>query len=162
MHQTTNAEGNESFTQRLLSRSMLVLPLAVFGFALSIAGYLIVSKELRYQREGVVVQATVVSKTTRYVQTEERGAVKSYEIYYEFLSPQEGNIQGFGNVGGLTGLNLKEGDTVEVQYLPDDPASSNRVVGSSNWTLGIVLLSIGGVLLLVGLGAGVLGEVDEE
>jgi len=154
MHQTTNAEVNESLAQRLLSRSMLVLPLAVLGFALCIAGYLIVSKELRYQREGVVVQATVVSKTTRYVQTEEQGAVKSYEIDYQFLSPQGQMIHGLGNVGGLIGLNLKEGDALEVQYLPDDPASSNRVFGSGNWTLGIVLLSIGGVFLLVGLVAG--------
>ena len=140
----------------------MVLPLAILGCSLSLGGWLIVSKELRYQRDGVVVQAKVVSIATRYAQTEEQGAVKSYDIYYEFSPPQGQNVQGLGQVGGRVGTNLKEGDAVEVQYLPDDPASSNRILGSNNWTLGVVLLSIGGILLLGSLAAGALGEGDVE
>ena len=100
-----------------------------------IAAFLVVD-ERRFETEGRLVEAMVLTKEIRHVT-------------YRFDTPDHQRFEGHGDVPEATWNALTERGPIQVVYLRDRPAS-NRIAGESKRMLLALFAFLGGFLSLVG------------
>ena len=130
-----------------------------FGLALFLGGGIAVAlgvflglQESRYESEGAEAQGRV---TGREFREDPEDDDHDYILLYEFTPSTGGDrIEGQSEVSAEYWEERQAGHSVEIQYLPDDPAVS-RIAGTGDWlgpilagVLGGVGVAIGAVLLL--------------
>jgi hypothetical protein len=111
---------------------VIVLVLSFFFAALSL-------EERSYEKEGVIVKGTVIGRSGKG------------KWAYKFTTRDGQLLNGTSEVLSATSSRLKEGGTVEIQYLPGSP-QTNRIPGQragyAAWTIMAVIGCASGVVLL--------------
>lgn len=123
------------------------------GSIFAVVGAGMAWNDWRYDKQGVVVEATVVRT---YTTTGSKGS-RYYYVEYQFTA-QDGHVrQSHDKVDRNTWQDLARGSKIRIQYLPSNP-DSNRIPQSSNlWgaigfsAFGGVFGGIGGFLFFRGL-----------
>jgi Protein of unknown function (DUF3592) len=111
-------------------------------------------EERRFTSEALTASGTVVRKevrttTSRRRATGTRTRTQHYDVEYRFAVGDK-TFEGQGAISEDAWRQLREGDSIAVLYLPNDPAV-NRPPGSNRWIPSAMLGAIG--ILLTTLGA---------
>jgi Protein of unknown function (DUF3592) len=160
-----DAPGGEAAEQqatasRLPSRQRAkgtLMPFLRWGFLIfGLVFFRLSCEEGYYEKGGARVQGTVLQKT--YSQGTRRpggrgGSSSKHYVSYRFKTKEGRTIEGRYDVLPDTWQNLKKGDQVTVEYLPDSP-DTNRIPAqrarSLTWTImALVLLVVSGVLFII-------------
>ena len=162
---TLDAAGGESAEQQATATQSpshqpakrTLLPFLRWGFLIfGLVFFRLSCEEGYYEKGGARVQGIVLQKT--YSQgtrsTGGRGGSSSkHYVSYRFTTKEGRTIEGRYDVLPGTWQNLKKGDPVTVEYLPDSP-DTNRIpeqrARSLTWTImALVLLVASGVLFII-------------
>jgi hypothetical protein len=134
-----------SGTSLILFGAVFLLVGAIFLFI----GCSIFLKQERYQRQGVRGQAVTLSKALHRATADTE---TSYEISYRFSIAGGTSYERTESVPVRLWESVEKGSPLTVEYINGEPDSVRVVRGNSDETVGaIVMLSIGGVLALIGL-----------
>lgn len=135
------------------------LPFLVIGISLALRE---VSLEERFAREGQTAQGMVLTKSIRPSSSRRRSSSDPQDwITYRFTTPSGDVVKGSAKVSEEEWDRLVERGPIQVTYLPGEP-HRHRVEGqSSDWVgpvifamLGAIFSSLGGFIVLKGLGRG--------
>jgi hypothetical protein len=143
---------------RLARRSGLCLGGLFFvalGSFFAASGTTKLLSELRYRSAGIHVRGIVTSKSIE--RASGRNSSTSYQVVYRFVTGQGATVEGSDRVDVDQWEELKNGDPLEVVYLPDSPRS-NRSMTTTEMPLALGFAGIGTFVFLVGgvvLAAGV-------
>lgn len=144
-----------SFYQLAKQSKWILIGIIVLG--LSLIFFRLDVEERRYEGEGQRVQGIVLSKAVSRGTSASRGtsSTTSYYVMYKFTTKEGQTIEGKDDVFPNTWRTLKEGGTVEVEYLPNSP-DTNRIPGetaksSTYKNIGRFLFLASAVILLIGL-----------
>jgi hypothetical protein len=114
------------------------------GVGLLGAGLFLLREEMRYADEGERAAGVVVARfTTR------SGKETRYRVNYEFTTAAGQVRAGSDRIGRAAWQNLREGATLEVEYLRSNPGM-NRLAGGRERAVAYILPSVGGVAALAG------------
>lgn len=141
--------GNRSFFRRARRSGLCLSSLffIILGGIFTAAGITMLLPELQYQKSGVRVRATVVSKSIE--KASGRQSSTRYVVAYRFAA-QNGNVlEGNDEVSPDLWEELKKDDPFEVVYLPASP-QSNRGAATTQTPLALGFTGIGAFVLLVG------------
>jgi hypothetical protein len=121
-------------------------------FALVGIGTIFVAKyfialEKRYEREGKTAMGTVTKKDT-YTTTSSHGTGRRrrttrtthYRVYYEFTDAEAHKHSGKDNLSYSRWRELEAGSSIEIQYLPSDPAKNRPLAARHGKTIWFVVL----------------------
>lgn len=100
-------------------------------------------RELRYGRDGIIVDGAVVSKQKRATSREKD------MVRYRFETPWGEEIESQSTVGSTAWESLRERGPIRVQYLLSNPGT-NRPAGEGGWGEPILLVLFGGVFAVIG------------
>jgi hypothetical protein len=117
------------------------------GGIFAVMGGTKLAAELRYQRDGVRAQGTILSKSL-----ERAAAGKSstrYLVTYRFVTLQGAALEASDEVDVDLWEGLNKGEPFEIVYLPRSPGT-NRGVGSTEMPLALGFTGIGAFVVLVG------------
>ena len=134
-----------------------LLPFLRWGFLIfGLVFFRLSCEEGYYEKGGARIQGIVLQKT--YSQGTRRpggrgGSSSKHYVSYRFTTKEGRTIEGRYDVLPGTWQNLKKGDPVIVEYLPDSP-DTNRIpeqrARSLTWTImALVLLVASGVLFII-------------
>jgi hypothetical protein len=115
---------------------------------LFIAGSILLEEE-RYQQQGVRAEAVTMAKALRRATADSETA---YEITYRFSVAEGSSYEQTESVPVHLWESVEEGSPLTVEYVPGEPGSARVVRDSSEEKIvAIVMLSVGGVMALIGL-----------
>ena len=162
---THDAAGGESAEQQATATQSpshqpakrTLLPFLRWGFLIfGLVFFRLSCEEGYYEKGGARVQGTVLQKA--YSQGTRRpggrgGSSSKHYVSYRFKTKEGRTIEGRYDVLPNTWQNLKKGDPVTVEYLPDSP-DTNRIpeqrARSLTWTImALVLLVASAVLFII-------------
>lgn len=136
---------------RLARRSVILwvgVPFFAIGSIFLYFGIQDLFQEHRYQREGIVAQATVLSKSLVRAKRGENSRTK-YLLIYRFTTTAREVIENTNEVPVEEWEHLDEGSSYQVTYLPNSPNAS-RGADQADWDLAIVFTLLGAIFALVG------------
>lgn len=119
-----------------------------FGVVFLFFGARDASRESRYQKQGVSVNAVVVSKSLRRASREGNTSTR-YEIAYRFRTDDGRTIDGVDAVSVEEWERLEPGRPFAITYLPDTPEAS-RAEGAGGMGSPLVMAIVGTGFALVG------------
>ena len=105
-----------------------------------------VSEEWQFVRSSVSTDGMILTKEIKRSGRGQRA--RSYEATYRVMVP-EGAFENRAQLSYETWARLKEGQAVEVRYLPDRPATS-RLVGPRPWIWPAFMALLGSVFCAIG------------
>ncbi len=119
----------------------------VLGGIFAIAGIVRLVPELRYQKAGIRVRATVVDKSIERA-SGSRSSTR-YLVAYRFATEAGATMNGSDEVDVERWEELKEGDPFEATYLPALP-QMNRGATSTEMPLAVGFTGIGSLVFVIG------------
>jgi len=122
----------------------------VVGIPLLIAGIMMWRQESRFAQGAVSVEGQVLTRTIRHARSSgsDRGSTQ-YRVSYRFQAGDGPLHEGSSEVDVHLWEALREQGPVQVQYLPDEPAT-NRVAGSADYAGAAVMAGVGGLFSVAG------------
>jgi hypothetical protein len=119
----------------------------VLGCFFAAAGIAKLLPELRYQKAGIRVRATVVDKSIE--RASGRKSSTSYLVAYRFATEEGTTMNGSDEVDVDRWEELKKGDPFEITYLPSSP-QLNRGLATTEMPLALCFSGVGTFVFLVG------------
>jgi len=119
--------------------------LIIFGLLFGgIPGYMFV-KEIQLKNNGITTNGIVIDK---WYDSDDDGT--SYHVEYEFITQDGQEISDTYQVGKDTYRTVKNGSTLPIIYVPDEP-TNNGVVGESWIWFFLIFVAVGSGVFLLGM-----------
>jgi len=119
--------------------------LLVLGAGALVFGIFSAFSESSFASGAETTQAMVVDKAI-----ENRGDDRDHDIVYTFTPPGGAEVTRRQSIGREEWEQLQPGDTIDIQYLPDDP-TRNRLAGTGGVVAPIITAVFGAVALPAGV-----------